>query len=480
MTPSPAATAEDEGSNAGGALGARRDRAEAPPQVAVTPALGTPDTGVASPSIRRVLPLHVLAIVLMQSTSTCVGHLLPVIAKKEFHAGDFQTTIVTAAPNVLALVSIFWGAWFGRTRLGLYALAYFTLAYVPLAFWALGTSYWVIAVLAVLAALGSAGYTPLAASLLERYPARIRGKIFAVVLATMFLMAALGSKGLGHWMKADPQAFRVFLPMATAVQGLGLVCVLALLRGRRSVAAAHAAPSTDPARRFWARVAFVLHPGGLSRTALVGGWRAITHMNQVLKGDRIFARYEAAFMTYGIGWMIGWALVPLMVTERLNLDYDEITGDWSFALMVTSAIVTLPAGYLVDRLGAMRTCMIAFGLYAAWPVILIFTTSTHWLLAGSIVFGVASSLVNMGWMLGPVSLAPSRDKVPQYIAIHTTMVGLRGTVGQFAGVAVYKLSGDFVVPLVIAACSFAWASWQMRSLHRLQHSLKTNQDAIAS
>ena len=81
---------------------------------------------------------------------------------------------------------------------------------------------------------------------------------------------------------------------------------------------------------------------------------------------------------------------------------------------------------------------------------LIFTTSTHWLLAGSIVFGVASSLVNMGWMLGPVSLAPSRDKVPQYIAIHTTMVGLRGTVGQFAGVAVYKLSGDFVVPLVIA------------------------------
>lgn len=73
----------------------------------------------------------------------------------------------------------------------------------------------------------------------------------------------------------------------------------------------------------------------------------------------------------------------------------------------------------------------------------------------------------MGWMLGPVSLAPSADKVPAYVAIHATLVGLRGALFQLVGVALAKLSGGFTWPLVIASLAYVWAAWQMFSLARI-------------
>ncbi len=52
---------------------------------------------------------------------------------------------------------------------------------------------------------------------------------------------------------------------------------------------------------------------------------------------------------------------------------------------------TLPAGFMVDRLGAMRTCRIAFGLYALWPIALMLAGGPSSLAVASAIFGVSSS-----------------------------------------------------------------------------------------
>lgn len=190
-------------------------------------------------------------------------------------------------------------------------------------------------------------------------------------------------------------------------------------------------------------------------------------MREVLASDRVFFRYEAAFMTYGVGWMICWALLPLLVTDKLALDYDQIARSTHVATLVATLVMTMPFGLLSDRIGPIRTSALAFAVYALYPLMLIWASDTFELSAASIVFGICSAGASVGWLMGPVTLAPSADKVPQYVAIHATLVGLRGSIFQGLGVGLYALTGSFTPALIIAAIGFAWASQQMLALHRL-------------
>jgi MFS family permease len=190
-------------------------------------------------------------------------------------------------------------------------------------------------------------------------------------------------------------------------------------------------------------------------------------MGSVLAKDRVFARYEAAFMTYGIGWMITFALLPLLATDRLKLPYDTYAESWQVASQLAVVLVTPFAGLLIDRIGAVRLCVVSFAAYALWPTLLLLAGDSKGFAAASLVFGLCAGAVNTAWMLGPVALAPSPDRASQYVAIHATLVGLRGVVFQFAGVFLYTQTGSFTAPLTLAALGFLWASWQMRRLHLL-------------
>jgi MFS family permease len=191
----------------------------------------------------------------------------------------------------------------------------------------------------------------------------------------------------------------------------------------------------------------------------------IAHMSTVLKSDPVFARYEAAYMTYGVGWMIGYALLPILVTTGLNLDYDQIAESTHAAYWISMVIATFPAGALMDRLGAARSTAISFLALTLYPIGLMLVGNDHQLLLVSVFYGLAHAGANVGWMLGPVSLAPSPAKVPQYVAIHATLVGVRGTIFQGLGIALYQLTGSFIGPLSLAAVAYAWAGVQMWRLN---------------
>ena len=192
----------------------------------------------------------------------------------------------------------------------------------------------------------------------------------------------------------------------------------------------------------------------------------IGHMKEILKGDPIFARYEGAFMTYGVGWMICYALLPILATDKLKLSYEQVaeTTHVPYWLAVTAMI--LPAGMLMDKIGAVRTTGLSFLLLTLYPLGLIVADGPTTLLIASVWYGLAHSGTSMGWMLGPVSLAPSPEKVPQYVAIHATLVGIRGKVFQFVGVGLYTLTDSFSVPLAIASAALLWSAVQMWQLRR--------------
>lgn len=405
-------------------------------------------------SIRSwVPPAHLGALILTLATNSAVGFQLPIIARKEFHAGDWQTLLITAAPAVLLILSIFWGDILRRVSLPKYLVIYWCCALLPLAGIALAPNFWTFATCFIISSCGTASWPAVHGEIMKRlYPDRSRGRIYGFIVTFSTLAAASGSYGLGLWLKHDPQAFRLFIPLATCVQAVGVTGLVLVLHHAGVLAGRTYDQSQD------------------NRSISERFFEPIAHMRTVLAGDRVFARYEAAFMTYGAAWMICEALKPILMTDKLHLDYAQIGTSAFMAFQISVAACTFAAGFVMDKLGPARLCCLTFAIYPLYPIGLAMADSSHDLLLASVVYGVCTAGVNAGWLLGPVSLAPTPDKVPHYVAIHATMVGLRGTVFQFLGIGLYKLTGSFTLSFAIAALAFAWASWQMWRLFVLMRS----------
>ncbi len=411
----------------------------------------TPTTHSLGPLSRtHVLLVHVLAVALLQGSANAIQGLLAVIAKKEFAAANWQVVIITSAPTVFFVLSIFWSGLFARRRLGTFMLIYWAIFCLPLAFIGLATNIWMLIALQLISSIGAAGYHPPAGDLLKRlYPDAQRGRIYSFVWGGWMISAALFGYGLGQWLTVDSHAFRYYMPIAAGLQLLGVMLLLWLSRATGHTQQREGTIDRSP----W---------------SLRQAFEPIAHMREVLRADPVFARYEAAYMTYGIGWMITYALIPIFVVDKLNLNYEQIAKSTQVAYQVAIVVAALPAGWLMDRIGAIRTCSISFAMLTFYPIALIFTAKEDHLLLASLWFGLAHAGASVGWMLGPVSLAPSREKVAQYVGIHATLVGVRGAIFQAAGVGLYSLTHSFTWPFVLAGAAFAWSAWQMWTLHRAE------------
>ncbi len=404
-----------------------------------------------------VLAVHLVGFTLVQAVAQAVIAVLPVIAHKQFEASEWQSAMITAPPTILLALSIFWNDLFNRAGGVKCFLAFWVVACLPLAAMAWARDYWWLLVPHLIACAGGAGWPLLSGALLKSlYAPSHRGRSYGIVWGGSMVVSAVLGTAIGRLLTLDAESFRWFLPMAVGLQliGVGTLLTLAKVTGHLT----GLAPARDVMSVAWS-IRRSLDP--------------VLHMTATLKTDPIFARYEGAYMTYGVGWMIGYALLPLIAERKLGLGYDA----WMRSTYVTyiAALVCslLPAAWLLDRLGAVRSTGISFLMLALYPVGLALARDKTELMIVSAYYGVAHAGANMGWMLGPVSLAPSPDRVSTYVAIHATLVGVRGAVFQFLGVGIYVLCarvlhlGDglsFGIPLALAAGAYVWSAWQMRSL----------------
>ena len=402
-----------------------------------------------------MLPTHVVGVALVQSTWMASQFILPVIARKEFGAGPVQTLLITATPTIFFALSIFWNDLFRRRPFAKYLGIYWLWACLPYAFIAFAHDYWTLLALHLLTCIGGAGYHPAAGELLkELYPDSVRGRIYGIIWGSSMVFGAGIGYLMGQWLAADHDAFRIYMPLFAALQAVG-VGVFILLAHASGHLARRTYDQAQDDRTAWKRVV-----------------EPMTHMKEVLKSDPVFMRYEAAYMTYGVGWMICYALLPILVTDRLHLSYDKIQGSTYTAYLLAMVAMIFPTGLLMDRIGAVRTAAISFGLLSIYPLGLIVAGDAAQLTWASIAFGVAHAGASMAWMLGPVSLAPTPDKVPQYVAIHATLVGVRGKIFQGLGVGLYMLTHSFTIPLLIAAAAYAWSAVQMWRLNERMRQAK--------
>lgn len=394
------------------------------------------------PSIPPTIFAAHLFFVICWATGQAVIAMLPVLARRHFAAGDWQTVLITGAGPTLLTAAIFWHEVLQRMSLVRYFICYWLVGVFPLGLATWVNDFWTLWTLQVIAAIGAAAWSPLSGTLLKRFYAdHVRGRVFSILSIVTLSSTMLTAAGIGAWLEHDPQAFRIYMPLACVAHLLGIVALIVVARLHHAV----------PVARTTAPLA----------TAVIAPLRG---MGAILRADSRFRRYEQAFMTYGMGWMICNALVPVLATEKLRLSYQEYANATQVAQNFGMIAMAIPMGWLMDRVGAARTSALAFLGLTIYPIALMLAANVTHLAVGTVAFGMAMAGVQVGWLLGPVSLAPRSDLVPQYVAIHATLVGVRGVIAQGLGMLVYVHTGSFIWPMLVAALAFLWSSQQMWTL----------------
>lgn len=403
-----------------------------------------------APALGLVLSGHLVFTVLYAVLFVNVLWLMPMLARLRFGSSDprlldLQTVVVTAAVPTFMAFSIFWHEVLRRVSVRRYLLIYWLAAVAPLGCLAFAQHFWDFLVLHLIATAGAGSWTPLNGKLLKHfYGDRVRGRVFGLLNAASLIGAIASAYVLGLWIESDPENFRVFFAVTALLQLVGVGVLAWLTRITRT--------PDEPAPGDRLRWGSLIEP--------------VRNIGAVLRADPTFLRYEAAFMTYGAAYMICEALVPILADRRLGMSYDDYSHSTQMSARIAMLLATLPMGWVHDRLGPMRTSCAAFATLIAFPLLLIAAQSPAGLGAAFVVWGVGLAGVQMGWMLGPLRLAGSAERVPQYVAIHATLVGVRGLVFQWLGVALYALTASFTFPLVLAALLFCHAAYQMAGLHR--------------
>ncbi len=397
-------------------------------------------------SLTGTLGAHVAAVLLHTILLANAMWLLPLLVQKQFGpqddktVRDWMTYGVTAAVPTFMAAAIFWNEALRRMRLRSYLLISVTVTAAPYALLSLAQSYWHLLALHIVGAIGHAAWPPAQGRLLRLlYPDAIRGRVFSIIRMAEILVVIAAAWLVGRWVNADDQAFRLFFPLAATLQIVTLILLM-----RLAAASGDEPPAPVGGARSWSDA---LAP--------------VLHIGRILRNDAVFFRYELAFMTYGAAFMVCDALTPIYATEVLGVDYEEYANTTQVAMRTAMLAATLPMGVFMDRVGPMRLCGVMFLLLTSFPLLLLFAPTVFGFTSAWMIWGVAMAGVAMGWMLGPVALAPRPELAAHYTSIHTALVGVRGVLFQSAGMLIYSLSGSFAAPLLLAAVLFVAGAVQM-------------------
>lgn len=230
------------------------------------------------------------------------------------------------------------------------------------------------------------------------YPARSRGRVIALIRVGMSATGLLVTPVAG-WL-LDAAGHQVLFPL------VGVSAVLSALVFTQLRFTDADVPESAPAGL-----------GGLGR---------------ILLEDRRFALYLAGLAVFGVGLLSGVALHPLVQVDRLGLSYGEI----GWLGLVQSAFFL--AGYLlwgrlIDRRGGVWVLRLVFLIAAVIPVSYMLATAGWMLLPAFAALGLVNAGLDVGG-LNTVMQLTTPERLGQYSALQTTVLGVRGLAAPFIGV----------------------------------------------
>ncbi len=259
------------------------------------------------------------------------------------------------------------------------------------------------------------------------YPARQRGRILAGVRAVL-VGITLVLTPLAGWV-LDALGYRVLLPLA-AFSGVGSALIFfPLMRQMRD------SPDTPARARLSAR--------------------------QILRVDRRMPLYLISVLLFGLGTLVAAPLYPAVQVDKLNLSY-TVVGWLGLAQSFFWFLGYLVGGRVLDRLGGIRTLQGVFVIAALVMIPYIWATTWWMLLPSFIAAGLVTAGFDLAVLYSIIELA-GHQRVPDYVALNSTVSGLRGLIGPFLGSFLVSIGWPFWMVFVLGA-SFTLAGAGLMAL----------------
>lgn len=277
----------------------------------------------------------------------------------------------------------------------------------------LGAVFW------LLEAFPSPGYTRI---LLKIYPPESRGKIMGLVrlgrVSAILLITPVAGWALDQW------GYQMLFPTA------GLVGILSALLFRRLRVDEGQLPQRET--------------------------KTLSELVGILRGDRRFTRFLTSFSLYGAGTIIAWTLYPIVQVDRLQLSYSQI-GLLGLAQSVFWLLGFIYWGRQVDKRGGLWVLRANTFLNLFIPLAYFFATSPWMLLPAFIINGITIAGWDMGAINATIELA-DKDRVTEYAALQSTMLGLRGIIMPFFAAGLLRL-GFSINSIFLTSAVLIAGSW---------------------
>ncbi len=381
------------------------------------------------------------------------GGFVGVIADKVFQVHPMALALLTAAPMLGNLSSVFW-ARLAQTRRkvplvvamqGLLGTLLLAIAFVPE-----GPAGGIALVSIVVVSRLVIGGLITVRSIIwtHNYPGEMRARATSRMMMLAFLsMTVAGSAG-GLALDANPQSFGWLYVGGLAFAAIAMAAFGGIrMRGEEEPSAAPVGAGE--------RVGF----------AGLGAFR-------ILRDDPVFARYLSWQFLLGTSNMMVEPIVVYVVSRELGASYTTSVA-LTFVVPLGLGVLGIPlwAAY-IDRVHISEFRSRHSWLFVTSQLLTgigILMGSLVWIAIGRAVVGIARGGGSLAWQIGHNDFAHP-DRAGTYMGVHQTLTGIRGAFAPFLGMALYL--GFLGVPglggwtLIVATGASTIAALGFLSLHR--------------
>ena len=186
--------------------------------------------------------------------------------------------------------------------------------------------------------------------------------------------------------------------------------------------------------------------------------KAFSELWQIVRGDKNFAVYLLSYSLFGLGGLLSWPLYPVVQVDRLQLSYSDI-GLLGLVESLTWFFSYLLWGRTIDKRGGLFVVRAISAISIVTPLTYMSAQSLWMLMPSAIARGLGMAGFELGRISAGIQLADP-DRVTEYAAIQSTVVGLRGLVAPVITVGLLRLGAPHSAIFLLSVL-FSVLGWYM-------------------
>jgi len=242
-------------------------------------------------------------------------------------------------------------------------------------------------------------------------------------------------------------------PDRERAQAMANVRIGGAIAGIAAAAIAGAFIDVVPAAWVFAAFAAISLPGSLAffavryeRAPVSAVRRSVAAIAGEVWADRRYRRLLLSFSVFGVGNLMNVAVFPILLVDHFNAP-NSFVGAMIAVQSATMVVAYLVWGRIIDRGSSIRLTLVNTVVTILVPIGYIVAPDTWALLPVAVISGIVTAGGEITFFTNIVQLAPY-DRIRDYAAAQSFLMGLRGTAAPFAASALLGLADPRVVLLI--------------------------------